>query len=127
MDEDRQKETEGLFGRSLRIIASADPNNPTQRTGIAVALNRANIDTENITHHKIIPGRALLVMINWSKETKLTALAIYAPNHPSDNARFWENIKTAFANNHGLPRPKVMLGDFNMVEDTIDRFPIHEE
>lgn len=99
----------------------------TQRTGIAVALNRANIDTENITHHKIIPGRALLVMINWSKETKLTALAIYAPNHPSDNARFWENIKTAFANNHGLPRPKVMLGDFNMVEDTIDRFPIHEE
>ena len=127
MNEDRWKETEDLFSRCLWIVASADPNSPTQRARTAIILNKANVDTENTVHHEIVLGRVLLVTINWSRETKLTILTVYIPNSPSDNARFWEDIRAHFTNNPRLPWPKIMLGDFNMVEDAIDRLPMHVE
>ena len=52
---------------------------------------------------------------------------VYAPNSPGENANFWERINTSFSDNHKLPQPKVMLGDFNMVEDAIDWLPVHEK
>ena len=98
-----------------------------QRAGIAIVLNKAVIDVDNVKHYEIIPRQALLVTFNWSKGAKLTILAVYAPNSPGENANFWEKIKTSFSENHRLPQPKVMLGDFNMVEDAIDQLPMHEE
>ena len=127
MNEDQRREIEDLFNKCLRIFASADSTNPMQRAGIALVLHKAVVDTDHIVQHEIIPGRAILVILNWNREVKLTILAVYAPNPTTENANFWEKITTSFTNNWRLPWPQIMLGDFNMVEDAIDRLPMHEE
>lgn len=126
MDESRWRETKHLSSK-LRILASADPTNPTQRAGVTIVLNKTLIDTDNIIQHEIIPGQAILVTLNWSRKTKLTILTVYAPNPSNNNTKFWEDLQNTFTQNPRLSQPKAMLGDLNMVEDAIDRLPIHEE
>ncbi|KAG1766764.1 Endonuclease/exonuclease/phosphatase [Suillus occidentalis] len=55
-----------------------------------------------------------------TKGKKITILVVYAPNEPSKNGVFWEEVQT---NLTSLPTPDVLLGDFNIVEDTLDRLP----
>lgn len=59
-----------------------------------------------------------------TREEKLNILNVYAPNDPSENQRFWETIHDNIIN---LPQPDVLLGDFNIVEDSIDRIPAHPD
>ena len=80
MDEAWQRETEDLFGRHLWILASADPTSLTQKSGIAIVLNKEFLNTKRIVQHEIEPGQAILVTITWSREVKLTVLAVYTPN-----------------------------------------------
>ena len=54
----------------------------------------------------------------------LTILNIYAPNAPSDNEKFWKDLQLAF-NTNPFPYPDILLGDFNIVEDAINRLPSH--
>lgn len=66
----------------------------------------------------------LIVDIPWSQETKISCLAIYAPNQPDQNKDFWEDI----GNHMKKEKQKnltCMLGDFNLVEDSADRLPPH--
>ena len=49
-------------------------------------------------------------------------LNIYSPNDPTCNATLWEMIHDSIAN---LPQPNVILGNFNFVEDPLDRLPAH--
>lgn len=56
-------------------------------------------------------GRALLVIIPWRKDDSLKILAIYAPNDPQTNQYFWDHVHSKL---RGLPKPDIMLGDFNL-------------
>ncbi|KAF9491972.1 DNase I-like protein, partial [Pleurotus eryngii] len=58
---------------------------------------------------------------------KLTVLGVYVPNSITDNAKFWDALRVFFIENPNERRPDLMLGDFNIVEDTIDRQPAHME
>ncbi|KAJ7717281.1 hypothetical protein B0H16DRAFT_1225303, partial [Mycena metata] len=73
---------------------------------------------------EIIPGRALHLTIPWHGGSKLTVLAAYAPNDAAENAQFLDLLE--FKIRH-LPKPDIVLGDFNMVEDAIDRLPHHKD
>ncbi|KAG2131067.1 hypothetical protein DEU56DRAFT_872233 [Suillus clintonianus] len=90
-DESTLNSTPGL---RLHIISSIDPAH-TNTKGVAI----------------IVPGRALLMVIPWLKNTTLKILAIYAPNDPRNNQYFWELVHSKIKN---LPRPNIMLGDFNL-------------
>lgn len=72
--------------------------------------------------HEIIPGRAATLTLKWNNDTKLCLLNVYAPNDPSDSGTFWTEIVSVLETRH-LPRPDVLLGDFDTVEDSIDRLP----
>ncbi|KAJ8689227.1 hypothetical protein PTI98_013270 [Pleurotus ostreatus] len=61
MDDEREQTIQNLFGRRLKIKASADPKKPTQRAGIAAVLNRGEFDAENAKCIEIIPGRAIMI------------------------------------------------------------------
>lgn len=50
----------------------------------------------------------------------MNILAIYADNTPSSNKDFWVKIEEKL---RPLPWPDILLGDFNITEDTIDRMP----
>jgi exonuclease III len=70
-----------------------------------------------ISKTKIVPGRALLIQIE--KEGNCWGiLNIYAPNQSSKRAIFWDNLEQALPS---TIEHWIMGGDFNMIEEPIDR------
>ncbi|KAJ7018662.1 Endonuclease/exonuclease/phosphatase [Mycena alexandri] len=112
-----------LFGKRLQVYASIDPASP-QSKGVAFVVNREISNIEGIKVEELIPGRALHMTIPWHGESKLTAVAVYAPNDPAENARFLDRLEVKLRRLH---KPDFVLGDFNMVEDAIDRLPHHKD
>lgn len=55
-------------------------------------------------------------------------LAVYAPNDARENKGFWEKLNAKWTNlKLTLPEINVMLGDFNLVEEAINRQPPHAD
>ncbi|KAJ3853366.1 Endonuclease/exonuclease/phosphatase, partial [Lentinula lateritia] len=132
MTESKRAETEQVFSRRMKIFASNHPTNPTAAGGVAVVLNRQLLITEDAISKELVEGRALLVKANWHQGEKLTILAIYAPNVTStnggDNAAFWKTLSDFFEQPGNRPwLPDIVAGDFNMVEDPIDRLPMRDD
>ncbi|XP_006463114.1 hypothetical protein AGABI2DRAFT_74099, partial [Agaricus bisporus var. bisporus H97] len=70
----------------------------------------------------IIPGRALLLETRWHNNETLTILNIYAPNDTLENKEFWSTLEEKWAEiSSTYPFPDLMLGDFNLTEEGIDR------
>lgn len=86
-------------------------------------INKELVNTEGIKEEEIIPGRAMLLSIPWHDQSKLTILNVYAPAEDMKaNEKFWIDLKNIFdANTHS--KPNLLLGDFNVVEESIDRLP----
>ncbi|KAL1948369.1 hypothetical protein VTO73DRAFT_12444 [Trametes versicolor] len=70
----------------------------------------------------IIPGRAMMLDVKWSEKRRLRILNVYGPNDPSENAAFWDRIRET-----RMPRLDIMTGDFNVVEDGLDRIPVRAD
>jgi hypothetical protein len=68
----------------------------------------------------------VLITIPWHSNLTLSILNIYAPNAHHENQQFWETLEEKWTNLR-LPHPDIMLGDFNLVEDAIDRLPSHTD
>ena len=77
------------------------------------------------TSTKLVLGRAMALTINWHDDQRLTILNIYAPNSPHAHTHFWTRIWNDIDNHPH--RPNLLLGDFNLIEDTIDCTPAHED
>ncbi|KAF5313488.1 hypothetical protein D9611_008631 [Ephemerocybe angulata] len=109
--------------KRLHIINSA-LGQRANAAGIAIVLNKDYTAWREEEHWVLIPGRAILVRIPWKNSggNKRTFLAIYAPNRAKENKEMWQRLEHKFRNSN-LPRPDFMLGDFNMVEEALDRLP----
>ncbi|EPT04439.1 hypothetical protein FOMPIDRAFT_1091164, partial [Fomitopsis schrenkii] len=129
MDERRRQQVEDLFCQRIRIFATGDPDNPTGKGGVAIVLNKELVDAMAATAVTIKEGRALSAHIPHKQGKGLTVLGIYAPNDPVQNEYLWEDIVAFYDHplNKGVPRPNIMLGDFNIVEQALDRMPQHED
>lgn len=115
-----------IYGKTLHIIHSYDANRPNAQ-GVAIVINKERTNYKGTTYHNLIPGRALLVKIPWHRNKTVTILNIYAPNDGRENARFWADLEERWAGDSTLPRPDIMLGDLNLVEEAIDRYPNHRD
>ncbi|TFK62737.1 DNase I-like protein, partial [Pluteus cervinus] len=113
------------FGKRILIHHTSDTEHPNSK-GVALVFNRDETACEEATSHVIIPGRALYTQLPWKGENKFHILAIYAPNNHTENADFWEEITQILREEH-LPHPDIVLGDFNLVEDQLDRMPSHPD
>ena len=114
-----------LFGRRILIVNSPDAISHNAR-GVSFVINRELVDTTVLQTYDLIPGRALMLSLHWHGDQRLSLLNIYAPNSAPENAAFWPTLQTALSQG-GIPRPDVILGDFNVVLDGIDRFPMHAD
>ncbi|EPT02708.1 hypothetical protein FOMPIDRAFT_1029037 [Fomitopsis schrenkii] len=114
-----------MFGKRVRVFNSPDPDNAMGTRGVAFALNRELVDVSAVTVHVLVPGRAILIKTKWHNDTQITALNVYAPNDQPSNEAFWSTLSQAF-DGASLPRPDVMLGDFNLTEEAIDRLPMKD-
>ena len=108
-----------LFGDKFALYHSPDPENRNAR-GIALILNKRFINTQGIITTTMIPGRAILMSLPWHNDAKINILAVYSPNSPQEIRDFWKSISEK-TNSDPLLRPNIALGDFNLVEDPIDR------
>jgi len=111
-----------LFLRCLALFNSPDLENPTGSAGVAFAINKEKLDAENILVTPLIPGRAIFLSIPRKHGDTLHLINIYAPNDLTQHAHFWPEVVTRWSVND-LPSPHLMTGDFNIVEDPIDRAP----
>ncbi|TFY51276.1 hypothetical protein EVJ58_g10654 [Rhodofomes roseus] len=75
---------------------------------------------------ELIPGRAMMLRMRWHADRFLTLLNVYAPNNHTENAQFWKQLSELFQNSN-LSKPDMILGDFNIVEEAIDRLPTRED
>jgi ribonuclease HI/exonuclease III len=118
---------QNLHQRRLVIINSPDPERPSQSAGVAFAINKDIVSTDNITVEEIIPGRALLLDITWRDGQRLLLLNVYAPNDKASQVAFWDKLHDLWGGGRARKKPDLMLGDFNAVEDPIDRAPARRD
>lgn len=115
-----------LFGKRLHVAYSQGHNVNAQ--GVAFIINKDLLKTIEIETYEVVPGRALLLTIPWHNNQLLTILNVYAPNAPVENQNFWETLEAKLSDpSNPLPTPDTMLGDFNLVEDSLDRLPSHPD
>jgi hypothetical protein len=62
-----------------------------------------------------------MIVIPWHKGESLNILNIYAPNKPKDRDKMWKELWKKWAEDPQLPFPAIVFGDWNFVEDPIDR------
>ncbi|KAA1476633.1 DNase I-like protein, partial [Dentipellis sp. KUC8613] len=126
LDTPHLSQIDALYARRLRVFNTSDPNHPGGAAGTALVLNRALIDTSTCRATTLIPGRALALTLKWHGDENITMISIYAPNDASLHQEFWTNVTDA-CTMHNIPKPDFVLGDFNLVEDAIDRAPTHTD
>ena len=114
------------YEKNLKIINSPDPENPAAKGGIAVVLNKRFVTSSDVKCTVIIPGRAILVSLKRPGAEELCILGVYAPNVHTENREFWRKIKRKWED-LGLPKLHLVIGDTNIVEDSIDRDPAHHD
>ncbi|KIY48016.1 DNase I-like protein, partial [Fistulina hepatica ATCC 64428] len=113
---------ERLFGRRLKVMHSSGEN-AMQAAGIAIVLNKEIVDIQGAEWMEVIPGRAAILSMDWGgSDRKINIMVIYTPNTPRANKNFWEGIVEQWTM-LGLPDPDLMMGDTNVVEDSLDRLP----
>ncbi|KAF9562623.1 DNase I-like protein, partial [Agrocybe pediades] len=124
LDDEREQAIQNLFARQLVIVKSANTENARGRGGVAIVLNKSLLRTNGLAAPTIIvPGRAILLRVKTHQEGETTILNVYAPTQSEENKQFWITLSEYFAA-HPTKRPDMMVGDFNIVEDRIDRLPM---
>lgn len=113
------------FLSCLHILNCPDPSH-TNAKGVAFVLNKHLTVWKEAQCDSIIPGWVALLRILQQKESILSVLAIYVPNCPQENTIFWESLNEIWTDKN-LPISDDMLGDFNIVEEAIDRLPMYHD
>ncbi|KAI0039430.1 DNase I-like protein, partial [Auriscalpium vulgare] len=111
-----------LYQRRLLILNSPDPERPGASAGVAFAINKDITRTHNTRFVELIPGRAALLALQWRDNTTTYILNTYAPNSGTHHPAFWARLATAL-HAEGLTHIDFHLGDFNLVENALDRTP----
>ena len=126
LTEERIEALNRVFASSLTVLGSPDPANQTGARGVAFVLNRSRVGDLEFDHDELIPGRAMELRLHWKNNAPLTIHNVYAPNAPNENQEFWESL-TSRLSERNVHKPDIVLGDFNTVEDALDRLPMHDD
>jgi len=94
--------------------------------GVALVFNKSLLKTDLITSREVVPGRAILASIPWHGDRTIKILNVYAPNEARSNESFWAHLNETIQADPTL-KPDLLLGDFNIVEDALDRLPCHPD
>ena len=122
LDEHNVKSIHQALGKRLLILNSQLENSPRTSAGVAFVLNKDLIDTNKTETHELIKGRAIAMKLTWKNGEETFLINVYAPNRRSDHRDFWETIENERLKKR-LRKPDFVLGDFNLTEEPIDRFP----
>lgn len=65
LTEQQQNELEHLFARRMKIVFTADPENPTSKGRVAIVINKQLTMWHHTKTKVIILGRAILLKTRW--------------------------------------------------------------
>ncbi|KAI1783678.1 Endonuclease/exonuclease/phosphatase, partial [Ganoderma leucocontextum] len=127
LTEDRVETLHKMYGRKMRIFFSSHSTQPTQKEGVAIVVNPRLVNMKDITTKIISPGRAIQVSLQHHDRSATRILCLYAPTSDGDEEcrLFFHEIRELYETQRSLPKPTLIAGDFNNVEDPIDRLPAH--
>ncbi|KAJ3002608.1 hypothetical protein NUW54_g5756 [Trametes sanguinea] len=122
---ERRDDVSKMFKGRIKVLYSAHPTAPTRKEGIAVILNKGQVNMKDVSVIEVVPGRAMQVTVKCHGED-LNLLCMYAPTADGveERKQFFQKVKAYYAARPGLARPTLMAGDFNNTEDAIDRLPV---
>ncbi len=128
LTEERKAGIHKMFAKKIKIFHSENPDAPTQREGVAVILNCQYLNPSEARATVIVPGRAIQVTFRGPGGDDRTVLCIYAPttNGVNERKHFFHEVRRYYETHPDCPRPHLMAGDFNNIEDSLDRLPIGE-
>lgn len=107
----------------MKVYNTQHLETPTSSDGIAFVLNKTLISTYRSKAKEVIPRKAIELQIRWTQGRTVKILGIYAPlQNGREREKFFMNI-TEHYQRKGQQKPEIILGDFNMVKETIDRAP----
>lgn len=69
----------------------------------------------------------MAIKIQLRQGEKINVLNVYAPNDHQENKAFWEALKTHYEIPNNVSKSDILLGNFNMIEDAIDRKSMRED
>ncbi|TBU58947.1 Endonuclease/exonuclease/phosphatase, partial [Dichomitus squalens] len=125
---DRVNSLHKRFSSRIRIYFSSHPDSPTRKDGVAIVVNRSLVSTADADAVEIHPGRAIQLTFKCLGDVPTTVLNIYAPASDGIQARsaFFREVADEYARSPRLQKPQLMAGDFNNIEDAIDRLPMSD-
>lgn len=128
LTEQRRADLHKMFANRIKIFASPHPVSPTQKEGVAVVLNKKIINADGAKMTEIIPGRAIQLSLPWRGGDVRELLCVYAPTTEgvAERRAFFQNLRDYYRARPAMRRPDLMAGDFNNVEDALDRSPATE-
>src|SRR5882672_7459853 len=106
----------------MKIIANGQYSN---KMGVAFAINKDLINTDKIEHKIMIPSRASVLKVTWGEGQALALINLYAPNNDKEKEDFFKKVTTMVKKNEN--KNLCIMGDFNCVENNIDRSPPHKD
>ncbi|CDO71547.1 hypothetical protein BN946_scf184911.g17 [Trametes cinnabarina] len=126
LTERRVADLHDMFAKRIKIFSASHPSAPTQKEGVAVVINKKLVSTEGLLAHTVVPGRALQVSVPCRGGDKRHLLCIYAPSSDGVTERkmFFQQVRRFYDEHPTVPKPDLMAGDFNTIEDSIDRMPM---
>jgi ribonuclease HI len=98
----------------------------TAKEGVGFVLNKDMLKNKTWKHTPIIKGRASRLQIKWNEDDGLDIINIYAPNETKKKIEFLEQMQKELEKMEDLENP-MLIGDFNFVEEDIDRFPVRQD
>ncbi|KAI9069301.1 DNase I-like protein, partial [Trametes sanguinea] len=120
---ERRDSLHRMFADRIEILHSEHQSLPTQKEGIAFVLNKKIISSKGAKMTVLVPGRAAQLELLWRGGETRHILCIYAPTSsgPEERKAFYEEVGRFYDSNTRVPKPHLMAGDFNNVEDGADR------
>jgi ribonuclease HI len=98
----------------------------TSKEGVGFIINKDLLKNKSWKHTILIPGRASRLEIEWVEGNGLDMIVSYAPNSPKDKILYFKRLEAEIKLIDDWKKPMI-LGDFNFVEDAIDRIPHRED
>ena len=118
-------ETEKISEKFGKVVIINNGTSPSKE-GIVFILNKQLVNGMKWKHTPIIEGRASKLEIETEKNRGINIVLIYAPNEMKDKLEFWKTLKEKLKE-MGEMENLVIMGDFNSVENALDRYPHRED
>ena len=122
LNEIEEKKIEAMCPK-IHIIRNS---NSMAKEGVAFVINKDLVKDRKIEHKTLIQNRMSRLTIKWNDEITIDIVNLYVPNNEKEKIDFFKRTKHIIKNLKNKEN-LIIMGDFNCVEDRLDRLPMNKD